>query len=87
MYQRIVAETHEYYGEKTGTRALQVKKLMLYHTSRQFTETSWKLQGDIENLIIDEVVEWSMSSYTTGVHSYSSHLVFFIRLIAVIVRM
>ncbi|KLO18849.1 hypothetical protein SCHPADRAFT_819201 [Schizopora paradoxa] len=56
----------EYEGNKTLSRDVQIRRLKHYHCARQFADTSKKLQGQLENLIIDEVVEWAMSTYASG---------------------
>ncbi|KAI0336090.1 hypothetical protein GY45DRAFT_1316150 [Cubamyces sp. BRFM 1775] len=54
-----------YAGQKVWPRALYVRRARLYHAARLRWNSIERRRGSLENLLVDDVTQWSMWNYAT----------------------
>ncbi|KAI0828367.1 hypothetical protein BC628DRAFT_1417934 [Trametes gibbosa] len=64
-YQNELNIARHYAGQKVWPRALYVRRARLYHAARLRWNSIERRRGPLEDLLVDDVTEWSMWNYAT----------------------
>ncbi|KAI0651592.1 hypothetical protein C8Q79DRAFT_934115 [Trametes meyenii] len=65
-YQSELNIARHYAGQKEWPRALYVRRARLYHAARLRWNSIERRRGPLEDLLIDDVTQWSMWTFATG---------------------
>ncbi|KAH9921997.1 uncharacterized protein BXZ73DRAFT_91690 [Epithele typhae] len=68
-YQSELNIARHYAGQKVWPRALYVRRARLYHAARLRWNSIERRRGMLEDSLIDDVTQWSMWHYATGMSS------------------
>ncbi|KAI0359128.1 hypothetical protein OH77DRAFT_1473765 [Trametes cingulata] len=64
-YQSEMNIARHYAGQKVWPRALYVRRARLYHAARLRWNSIERRRGPLEDLLVDDVTQWSMWNYAT----------------------
>ncbi|KAI9066676.1 hypothetical protein FKP32DRAFT_1589371 [Trametes sanguinea] len=64
-YQNEMNIARHYAGQKVWPRALYVRRARLYHAARLRWNSIERKRGPLEDLLVDDVTQWSMWNYAT----------------------